>query len=287
MQPFHKAQSQEKENWTRLSYLLIDQGTRCIRQKIIDKLDEWQLEFKVLVNGNKRKIGSCKIFYEHQKKLLLTNTQNDVIEKCDLTLLIRLVSFFKMLPIPPCGWHSMKEPDPSHLDPSSDVLRLRFMRNALYHSVQCAIPQEDFEKRWTEGTEILRRLNAKQSAMDKIKPRKFEMVERRYYVKVIRVQFSSDRPEAEEFIKKKIKEEHLIAMPRPGLNMGDQRRCTGCNKPVNNMCNDCSNRQSGSKPKLGMGETCTKCNRQMSRICSHCTDGHQPTSKERPRAKKK
>ena len=169
MQPFHKSQRQEWENWSRLSYLLIDQGSRCIRQIIIDKLDEWQLEFKQLVQGNKRRIRDCKYFFEDQKRLLLTNTQNDVIDKCDLTLLTLLVSLFKVLPTPPCGWYSRTEPDPSDLDPSSDVMRLRFMRTDLYHSVQCAIPQDDFEKRWAKGTEILRRLNARQSAMGKNK----------------------------------------------------------------------------------------------------------------------
>ena len=221
VQRFHKSNFQEKENWTRLSYLLIDQGTLCIRQMIMDKLDkDFQIDFKQLVQANNRKIKECKYILENQKKLLLTNTQNDVIDKCDLTLLILLVGFFKVLPIPPCGWYSQTEPDSSDLDPSSDVMRLRFMRNDLYHSVQCAIPQEDFEKKWAKGTEILGRLNARSSAMDKIKPRKFEMVERRYYVKVIRYQFSSDRQDAEEFIKKRIKDEQLIALPQPGFSVG-------------------------------------------------------------------
>ena len=255
MQPFHKANVQEKENWTRLSYLLIDQGTLCIRQIITDKLEnEFQLEFKQLVQANKRKIKDCKYFFENQKRLLLTNTQNDAIEKCDLTLLIRLVSFFKVLPIPPCGWYSREEPDPSDLDPSSDVMHLRFMRNALYHSVQCAIPQEDFEKRWAKGTEILRRLNARPSAMGKIKPRKFEVVERRYYVKGIRVQFSSDRPDAEEFIKQRMKEEHFIAMPQPGLGTGEKVICSKCNKQYNNICSDCSSHQPSSERGVKMDD---------------------------------
>ena len=202
MQSFHKAQLDEKENYTRLSYLLIDQGTFCIRKIITDKLNDWQLEFKQLVNANKRSIKKSDIFFENQKKLLLRNTQNDAIDKCDLTLLMLLVGFFKVLPIPTCGWRSQKEPNPNDLDPSSDVIHLRLMRNDLHHSVQCAIPQENFEKRWAKGTEILRRLNARPNAIAKIKPRNFEVREHRYYVKVIRYQFSSDRPDAEEYIKK-------------------------------------------------------------------------------------
>ena len=230
MQLVHKTPLQEKENWTRLSYLLIDQGTACIRNIIKDKLKEWQLGFKQIVIANKHKLKTWKQLFRDQKRLLLSNTQDDIIEKCDLTLLILLTGFFKVLPIPPCGWYSQKEPDPSDLDPSSDVMRLRFMRNALYHSVQCAIPQEDFEKRWAKGTEILKRLNARQSAMDKIKPRKFGVVQCKYYVKVIRVQFSSDRPDAEEFVKQRIKEEHFVVTPQLGLNTGNKARCTKCNK---------------------------------------------------------
>ena len=98
MLPFHKAQLQEKENYTRLSYLLIDQGTLCIRQIILDKLDEWQLEFKQLVTANKNSIKRSHDFFDSQKRLLLRKTQNYVIDKCDLTLLMLLVGFFKVLP---------------------------------------------------------------------------------------------------------------------------------------------------------------------------------------------
>ena len=270
-QRFHKTQVQEKENWTRLSYLLIDQGTLCIRQIIIDKLDnDFKIDFKQLVEGNKRNINNCTYFLKNQKTLLLTNTQNDVIEKCDLTLLILLVGFFKVLPIPPCGWYSQTEPDPRDLDPSSDVMRLRFMRNDLYHSVQCAIPQADFEKKWAKGTEILRRLNARQSAMDKIKPRRFEVVERRYYVKVIRYLFSSDRPDAEEYIKKRIKAAQLIPMRQPGPSTGEKVICSKCNKRMRTICSDCTS--------TGEKVMCSKCNRQYSNICSDCTSGHHSGS---------
>ena len=103
---------------------------------------------------------------------------------------------------------SQKEPKPNDLDPSYDVIRLRLMRNDLSHSVKCAIPQEDFEKRWKKGTEILSRLNARPSAIAKIKPRNFQVVERRYCVKVIRYQFSSDRPDVEEYMYFMYKKKH-------------------------------------------------------------------------------
>ena len=251
-----QSSTSRKGELVRLSHLLIDQGTLSIRQIIIDKLNnDFQIEFKQLVQANKRKIKDCKYFFENQKKLLLTNTQNDVIEKCDLTLLILLVGFFKVLPIPPCGWYSQTEPDPSDLDPSSDVMRLRFMRNDLYHSVQCAIPQEDFEKKWEMGTEILRRLNALPSATDQTKNRKFEVVERRYYVNVIRVLFSSGRPDAEQYIKRIIKEEHPIAMLQPGLSTGEKVICGKCNRQYNNTCSDCiSAHQSCSQPGPSIGK---------------------------------
>ena len=255
VQPFLKAEVQEQENWTRLSYLLINQGTLSIRKIITDKLDEWQLEFKQLVTANKRNIKKSDLLFENQKRLLLKNTQNDVIEKCDLTLLILLVGFFNVLPNPPRGWRSQKEPEPNDLDPSSDVLRLRLMRNKLYHTVQCAIPQADFEKRWAKGTEVLNRLNALPSAMDQTKLRKFVVVERTYYVKAIRVQFSSDRPDAEEFIKESIKEERLIAMPQAGLSTGEKGICSKCNKSKRALCSDCTDvRQSSPQPGPSIGE---------------------------------
>ena len=279
MQPFHNVQLEEKENYTRLSYLLIDQGTLCIRKIITDKLNEWQAEFKQLVNDHKRSIKKSHNLFENQKRLLLRNTQNDVIEKCDLTLLIHLVDLFKVLPVPLCGWRSQKEPKPNDLDPSSDVIRLRLMRNDLFHSVQCAIPQEDFEKRWAKGTEILRRLNATQSAIAKIKPRIFEVVERAYYVKVIRYQYSSDRPDAEEYVKKRITEEHLIAVPKPELSTGTKVICSKCNSQM--ICSVCTSGHqfsSRSGPSTGEQVKCSKCNRQYSNICSDCTSGHHSAS---------
>ena len=79
--------------------------------------------------------------------------------------------------------------------------------------------------------------------MDKTKLRTFEIVERRHYEKVIRVQFSSDRPNAEEFIKKSIKEERLIDMPHAGLGVAEKFACSKCSAPVcvdSIICNDCS-----------------------------------------------
>ena len=247
---------------------MIDQGTVCIRNIILDKLKGWQLGFKQIVIANKHKLKTCKQLFRNQKRLLLSNTQDDIIEECDLTLLILLAGFFNALPNPPCGWYSQKEPDPTDLDPSSDVMRLRFMRNDLYHSVQCAIPQEDFEKRWAKGTEILKRLNARQIAMDKIKPRKFGVVQCKYYVKEIRVMFSSDRPDAEEFVKQRIKEKHFVVTPQLGVNMGNKARCTKCNKQMDTICSDCSSGQTISKPGLSAGEKvrCTEC-----KVCDDCS----------------
>ena len=38
-------------------------------------------------------IQKSELLFENQKRLLLRNTQNDVIETCDLTLLMQLVGF--------------------------------------------------------------------------------------------------------------------------------------------------------------------------------------------------
>ena len=154
MQPFYNVSLVETQNWVRLACLIINQGTLCLRRIIADKLAEWQLGFKQLLTANKKRLRNSKLLFEDQKQLLLSkDAQDDVIEKCDLTLLILLIGLL-VLPAPPCGWHSCNEPEPTDLDTSSDVMRLRFIRNDLFHCVQCAIPQEDFEKRWAKGTEF-------------------------------------------------------------------------------------------------------------------------------------
>ena len=122
-------------------------------------------------------------------------------------------------------------------------MRLRFMRNDLFHCVQCAIPQEDFEKRWAKGTELLQRLEAPRASIDKLKPRKFDQMQRTCYVKIIRVQFSCDRPDAEEFIKQKFKDP-IIIMGQSGPSKAEKEICTKCNGPK---CSDCSRCQCGSK----------------------------------------
>ena len=112
-------------------------------------------------------------------------------------------------------------------------------------------PKEDFEKRSSKETEILSRLNARPTAIAKIKPHNFEVVQRRYYVKVIRYQFSSDRPDAEEYIKKKIEEEHLTVMPQPGPSTGEKVICSKCYRQYSNICSDCTSaHQSSSQPGL-------------------------------------
>ena len=195
---------EETENWVRLSMVLINDGTSCVRRIVMDWLQEKTLTFDMLLDSNRRGLKNSNRLYARQKKILYPDSKRpeNLIETLDLTLLLLLIGLCRMLRQPEGGWTSVNEPPPSSLDPSSDLVRIRLMRNELYHLPKCAIGKEEFEEKWKSLTEILKRLGAVDYDLYRVKSRKFIKAQCRAYARIIREQFADDRCDAEKFVNK-------------------------------------------------------------------------------------
>ena len=102
---------EEAENWMRLSWVLINEGTSCVRCIITDWLEEKQLTFNMLLDNNKRGLNKSKFLFDRQKKILYPKGQRpeNIIETLDLTLLLCLIRLCRVLQEPVGGWMDVRE----------------------------------------------------------------------------------------------------------------------------------------------------------------------------------
>ena len=91
------------------------------------------------------------------RRKLYPSSGSAQLEDFDITTLNSI--FSKLLddfPGPQNGWS--QDPDPSDLSQAADLQRLAKLRNNLAHSIKCQLSDEDFEARWAEAEEIIKRL---------------------------------------------------------------------------------------------------------------------------------
>ena len=249
-----------------------------MRKIITDWLEEKNLTLDILLKHNKISFTQRAPLFECDKKLLYPpggKRPKDLLEQLNLTVLIVLIGFSKVFQMgPPNGWK--KDPDPSHTDSASDIVRLRMIRNQLYHSPLCAIANEEFKEKWTTLTDVLMRLGAVDQTIHGMKTQHFNQLQaqRKAYTKMIRELFSKDKHFAQKFIENT--SEHLPKQEKleVWMNAKDQglrqkvafeamgydraKRCTKCNRLSNTICSRCSNTPEGSAPvKEGRRRRCT------------------------------
>ena len=282
----------EAENWIRLAFLLINKGTPCLRKIITDWLEKKNLTLDILLDHNKRNFTERAPLFARDKMPLYPpdgTRPEDLLEHLNLTVLVLLIIHSKILLMGSLkDW--TQEPDPSRNDSASDIVRLRMIRNQLYHSPLCAISNEEFEKTWTTLTEVLKRLAAVDDDIHGMKTCHFSQLraQRKAYAKTIRDLFSSDRYFVKRFIENT--GEHLQEKGR--LNVWMNAKDQGLRQKV---AFEAMGYQSGYRraktekieqrnimphPRLSTEDKvmCSKCNRQYSNICSDCTSGHHSGS---------
>ena len=207
MQDFNEnSLSEEEDNWVRLSFLLIDEGTVWVRSIVETYLDERGLSLPTYVDANKKSLKS----YSKGKQKLITDEQHTLLfpkppgvvdaETFDLTLLVLVISLLRILDKPNCGWNAKRDPLDTELDKSSDLVRMRVMRNRLYgHIVKCAIDSEEFDVHWKKLVDILIRLGADEKKIAEIKDMKMTTQTRDRCAKRIVDLFTGDLPDMEDF----------------------------------------------------------------------------------------
>ena len=257
--------TEEEENWVRLSFLLIDEGTVWVAKIVRDYLHGHNLELKMFLDNNRKKLEfNCKHDFDadsakgkkgkkqkkpnanvvtrqintkplthEQFKVLYPDEPEEVsLDTIDLTLLVLFIGIL-ILPPPPCQWYAKTDPPDTDVDKSSDLVRMRQMRNHLYgHIVECTIPTPEFEVHWGKLVKILERLGATTEELDKIKLREFTNEERKRYAKRITTLFTGDMPDADEFAEEKMKEIAENHKPKKAQKKNDKHILSECHTEV-------------------------------------------------------
>ena len=286
----------EAENWIRLAFLLINKGTPCVRNIIRDWLEEKNLTLDILLNHNKRNFTERAPMFESDKILLYPpagKRPEDLLEQLNLTVLILLIGHCKIFQMgPPNGWK--KEPDSDHTDSASDIVRLRMIRNELYHSPLCAIANEEFKEKWTTLTDVLIRLGAVDHSIQDMKTCHFSQLraQRTAYAKTIRELFGRDKYFVKKFIEnsserlqKKEKLDDWLNAKDQGLRQKVAIEAMGYQSGYQSgysraKAQKIEQQNIMRQPRHSTGENvmCSKCNRQYSNICSDCTTGYHSGS---------
>ena len=156
----YQQNEQETNNYARLTKLIVEEGTKRIREKFLNSiidgltlpeiLDRWRNKME-----NFRRDGHLK---EHQfQKLYPYDSNEPKLDDIDLTLwlfLARNLSQRKRK----VNW--AKEPGENDKLWQHNALRLRFLRNKIFHLPQAQLQDDIFQQYWNEAAVILKNLNS-------------------------------------------------------------------------------------------------------------------------------
>nr|XP_002740032.1 PREDICTED: uncharacterized protein LOC100373140 [Saccoglossus kowalevskii] len=160
-------------NGARLSALLINEGTLCMRRVFDNNCPPGTLQQVLNTTRNSKMFNELlrkKILNQRQYDLLYPPAgQNPSLEKIDITLLVVLIrNLCKLKPPNWSGWN--KDPQPNDNSVIADVIRLKQFRNELYgHIVSTKISDMQFTQHWSDISNILIRLGCKTPDIEKYK----------------------------------------------------------------------------------------------------------------------
>ena len=163
------AVSEEKTNGTRLARLLVDGGTHVLR-KVLHSIHPPAALQHVLANNLRSLHGlkSRRVISDGQwEKLFPTSGDPPDSKTFDITLLHLLLREICYLTAPPTGWHKIPTDGDSSLE--ANIVRIKFFRNELCHSVSTSIAKEEFEDKWNIVSSALVALGLDQTEVDRLK----------------------------------------------------------------------------------------------------------------------
>ena len=193
------ANSEEKTNGAKLSRLLVDGGTKVLR----DIFDSHHPPARLAADLN----ANYRILYNLFHRRILNRHQWDKLfppggappdsNSFDITLLFLLLTNMCGLTCPSSGWHA--KPPCSDTSLEANLARVKFFRNVLYgHVTTTGIDTPSFLRHWNEISGVLMALGLDQAEIDRLKA---ERCGEEDYLKVLR-----DWADSEEDIKSQMKE---------------------------------------------------------------------------------
>ncbi len=149
--------STEKENYLRLSQLVIGCGTKLLRELFDNFYPPIHLSNKLTDPATKSKLWKTLIL---QQRALVYPTSGVCGESkdFDISLLSKLLKTICPLPPPPLtGWNGL--PNTSDLSLSADIVRIREYRNDIVHKyINMEISDDEFSTLWNEIKKALLRI---------------------------------------------------------------------------------------------------------------------------------
>ena len=147
--------SQEKNNWTRLARLLIDEGTSALERFLLFSMHHETLEDVLKKNLPKlQNPRSRRVIVDDQWEKLFPGTGDPPnVAQFDISLLHLLISQISNLPPPVTGWHKLPAKNDASIE--ANIAIIKYFRNELSHSPSTAITESEFEDKWDKISSAL------------------------------------------------------------------------------------------------------------------------------------
>ena len=160
---------QEKPNFTRLSRLLVDKGTKALRNTLDAKIAP--INLPAVLNANKATLLKLKprIIKDTQWDLLFPPPGNPPESKTfDVTLLTILLRNLSGLPPPATGWNAMPPDRDNSIQ--ANITRIKLFRNQVYaHATTTQVDKTTFDDLWLKISKALIDLKIPLKEIDELK----------------------------------------------------------------------------------------------------------------------
>ena len=163
------AASEEKTNGTRLARLLIDGGTHALRT-VFDSIHPPRILQAVLRSNlsTLQSLKSRRAIFDSQWEVLYPSSGDPADSKTfDITLLHLLLREICFLAEPATGWKYF--PDDDDLSPAAHIIRIKYFRNELCHSISTSISDAEFKDKWKQISRSLAALGFDQNEINRLK----------------------------------------------------------------------------------------------------------------------
>ena len=161
--------TEEKTNGTKLARLLIDGGTHALRT-FFDTIHPPRILQAVLgFNLSTLQIlKSRRAIFDSQWEELYPSSGNPPDSKTfDITLLHLLLREICYLVEPATGWNDL--PHESDLSSEAHIIRIKYFRNELCHSISTSISDAEFNDKWNQISRSLTALGFDQNEINRLK----------------------------------------------------------------------------------------------------------------------
>ena len=152
--PSMYAVSEERTNGTRLTRLLVDEGTHVLREVLHSIYPHDKLQ--IVLSKNRRKLQSVVIYDSQLEKLFPPSGDPPDSDTFDISLLHLLIREICHLTAPLSGWHKMPAKDDDSVE--ANIARIKCFRNELCQSTSTGVPNEEFEEKWKQLSSCLEAL---------------------------------------------------------------------------------------------------------------------------------